>query len=160
MSLFSDPIQKQILHYLERYETKRSAILPILHVIQDELGWIQKEHVEALEKEYGLSRVEVWEVATFYSMYRLKACKPLRIYYCDNVVCSIMGGKKTTQKIEEELKQRFPDQEHCPFSLEPVPCLGVCDGAPALLVNKDRHLKITENQVAGLLDHYKNGSTL
>lgn len=154
MSIFSEALQQKISHFLTRYETKRSAILPILHAIQDECGWIRSDHIEALQKEYGLHRVEVREVATFYSMYRLKEPKPNRIYFCDNIVCSVMGAKKTMNKIQTELSKKYKNSQDCPFSLEGVPCLGVCDGAPAMLVNKDRYLKVTEENVMEILDRY------
>ena len=63
---FSSGLQDKINGYLTRYETKRSAILPVLHAIQDELGWISDENVAALQQHYQLHQVEVKEVLTFY----------------------------------------------------------------------------------------------
>ncbi len=151
MSVFSQKLQERIQHYLGRYETKRSAILPILHEIQDECGWIRPEHVLALEKEYELGRVEVQEVATFYSMYRLEEPKPLRIYFCDNIVCTMMGADKVMDKIQEHIQAPTADGKPSPFSLKGVPCLGVCDGAPAMLVNKERFLKVSVDNVEDIL---------
>src|SRR3954468_13215276 len=103
MSVFSKTLQDKIKHYLGRYETERSAILPILHEIQDECGWIQPSHMLALETEYGLPRVQVQEVASFYSMYRLSELKPLRIYFCDNIVCTMMGAGKVMDTIKQHI---------------------------------------------------------
>ena len=154
MSIFSSHLQERIKHFLGRYETKRSAILPILHEIQDECGWIKQDHIAALETEYGLPKVHVQEVATFYSMYRLKPAKPFRILFCDNIVCNIMGAKEVMAEIETHMEKFTGKGEDCPFSLQGVPCLGVCDGAPAMLVNKDRYLKVTRENVNTLLDKY------
>ena len=101
MSFFSTGLNEKIIHFLHRYETPRSAILPVLHAIQDECGWIKEEHIEALEKEHDLPRVHVQEVATFYSMYRLEEPKKYRILFCDNVVCTMMGAGKVMKRIEE-----------------------------------------------------------
>ncbi len=154
MSVFSQELQEKIKHYLGRYETKRSAILPILHAIQDECEWIKPEHFEGLEKEFDLLRVQVREVATFYSMYRLEEPKKFRILFCDNLVCTTMGAKKTMEKIEHVLEGYEKKGKDCPFSLQGVPCLGVCDGAPAMLVNKDRYLKVHPGNVVEFLKAY------
>lgn len=154
MSVFSGKLQEKFKHYLERYETKRSAILPILHEIQDEYGWIQPKHIEALESEFGLHRVHVQEVVTFYSMYRTEKPKPYRIYFCDNIVCTIMGAEKTMAKIRNVMKSYEEKGLESPFSLEGVPCLGVCDGAPAMLVNKDRYLRVDSEKVEDILRQY------
>ncbi len=157
MSVFSQNLQSKIQHYLERYETKRSAILPILHEIQDECGWIQPKHIQALETEYGLHRVHVREVASFYSMYRLEEPKPLRIYFCDNIVCTMMGANKVMDKIKKHIKKVEESGQDCSFSLTGVPCLGVCDGAPAMLVNKDRYLKVSTENIEDILRSYEEG---
>jgi NADH-quinone oxidoreductase subunit E len=156
VEIFTSDIREKIQRELERYETPRSAILPVLHLIQDQYGWIQPVHVEGLEKEFGLPRVQVQEVATFYSMYRLEPAKPLRILFCDNLVCCMMGAKEVMDKIHARIEV-LPHNEN-PFSLQGVPCLGVCDGAPAMLVNKDRHLRVTPDTVDAILDTYVKGT--
>lgn len=154
-STFSEPLRKRIESYLTRYETRRSAILPILHCIQDECGWVQDQHIDALERQYQLHPVEVREVLTFYSMYRQEAPRKFEIYFCNNLVCHMLGAKATMDRIAAHvtaLEQELgPD---CPFRLRPVPCLGVCDGAPAMLVNKDRHLKVTPERIDEILQKY------
>lgn len=155
MSVFSQKIQDKIKHYLTRYETKRSSILPILHEIQDEYGWIKEEHVEALDREFGLAKVQVQEVVTFYSMYRTTEPKQFRILFCDNIVCNMMGAKDTMGSIKQYIKNLEREGKECHFSLQGVPCLGVCDGAPAMLVNKDRYLKVTPEKADEILKSYQ-----
>lgn len=154
MSEFSAELKDKINGFLTRYETKRSAILPVLHAIQDELGWIKGSHMDALESEFGLSKVHVREVATFYSMYRLKEPKKFRVLFCDNLVCHMMGARDAMEKIRGRIKAYEEKHGESPVSLEGVPCLGVCDGAPAMLVNKERHLKVTDENVLEILDKY------
>ncbi len=152
MRLFSAELKKTIENELGRYETRRSAILPILHAIQDECGWVRDEHLETLEADYDLSRVHVREVLTFYSMYRTEEPKKYRVLFCDNIVCCMMGANETMDKIRAFIAKA--GGERAPFSLQGVPCLGVCDGAPAMLVNKDRHLKVTPDNVEQILSRY------
>jgi NADH-quinone oxidoreductase subunit E len=155
MGVFSAKVEEKINHYLGRYETKRSAILPVLHFIQDEYGYVKDEHVEELHQKFQLDRIDVREVLTFYSMYRQKPPKKFQILFCNNMVCHMMGADNVIDKIKghvEKLQQKLgPD---VPFSVEGVPCLGVCDGAPAMLVNKDRHLKVTLENVDSILQKY------
>lgn len=154
MISFSSELKQKIKSYLTRYETKRSAILPVLHAIQDEFSYIDDEHVTLLEKDYGLNRIHVREVITFYSAYLTKKPKKYRILFCDSVSCHIEGTPKVMDKIGQYMKEYKKSGKECPFSLEGVPCLGVCGGAPAMFVNKDRYLNVTEENVKSLLDKY------
>lgn len=152
---FSPSLQEKIKHFLGRYETRRSAILPILHAIQDELGWVEEKHIEALHDEYGLDRVHVREVFTFYTAYHKQRPRKFHIQFCDNIVCCMMGAREAMAKIEAHIK-KYEDKmgNDAPFGMIGVPCLGVCDGAPAMLVNKDRYLKVTCDHVDEVLKKY------
>ncbi len=155
MSVFSESIVTKINGYLGRYETKRSSILPILHELQDEYGWIKPEHLKGLSEEFGLPEVQVNEVATFYSMYRLEEPKKYRVLFCDNIVCHMMGADSAMAKIRHMIEDfEKKTGKPSPVSLQGVPCLGVCDGAPAMLVNKDRFLKVTEHNVQEIVSRY------
>lgn len=158
MNVFTKETEQKIEHYLQRYETRRSAILPILHLIQDEFGWIQEAHILELETRFQLNRVHVQEVATFYSMYRLTEPKKFRILFCDNIVCTMMGAKQSMKAIQDYIDACAQKGEESPFSLEGVPCLGVCDGAPAMLINKDRHLLVSPEKAAEMIKKYHQNS--
>jgi NADH:ubiquinone oxidoreductase subunit E len=154
-TVFSPAIQDLIKKELTRYETKRSSILPILHAIQDEYGWVQEKHIEALESTYGLNRIQMKEVLTFYKAYYQEKPRKHPIQFCDNIVCCMMGAKDVMKKIEghiERLQEKMGDD--APFEMIGVPCLGVCDQAPAMLVNKDRHHKVTIENVDQILSKY------
>jgi len=151
---FTPALRKQIESFLTRYETKRSAILPALHAIQDELGWIADEHVEILDKEFGLHRVQVREALTFYSAYRQKKPRPYHIQFCNNIVCCMLGANEVIDKIKGHIKKFEEKGKESPFGVEGVPCMCVCDGAPAMLVNKDRHLKVTKENIDSILEKY------
>ncbi len=150
-TVFSGTLQAKIKSELGRYETKRSSILPILHAIQDECGWVQGKHIDTLESVYGLNRVQVKEVLTFYKAYKQHEPKKYEIEFCDNIVCCMMGAKDAMARIESHI-EAFGDQT--PFAIKGVPCLGVCDQAPAMLVNKDRHHKVTVDKVDDVLKKY------
>lgn len=152
---FSPGLQEKLKGYLTRYETKRSAILPALHAIQDELGWVSDESVSALQEHYGLHEVEVKEVLTFYTAYRKSPPRQFMVQFCDNIMCTMLGAKDVMTRIQSHIdRYEKATGKTSPFGLEGVPCLCVCDGAPAMLVNKDRHLKVTLENVDAVLEKY------
>lgn len=151
---FTPELRKKIEGFLTRYETKRSAIIPALHAIQDELGWIADEHVETLETDFGLHRVQVREALTFYSAFRRKKPRKFTIQFCNNIVCCMVGANEVIDQIKGHIHKYEQQGTEAPFSVEGVPCLCVCDGAPAMLVNKDRHLKVTKDNIDSILEKY------
>jgi len=154
MSHFSDSLKKSIEGFLQRYETKRSSILPILHAIQDDHDWISDEDITALEQEFGLSTVDVREVMTFYTMYRSAPPKPYRFEVCKSISCWLLGADQTIASIKHELHTAEKHGKALPFECHPVECLGQCGYAPAALINKDRHLNVTPERAKELLEEY------
>lgn len=155
MSAFSAGLQQKIDMYLKRYETPRSAILPVLHAIQDEHGWIKPEHVEELHEKYKLDRVHVKEVITFYDIYKDKPTRKFVLRYCHNITCTMMGAKEALCRIEEIVEKLDKEMgEDGPFQLEKFPCLGKCDGAPVMLVNKERIEHATVDKIDSILSKY------
>lgn len=154
MSHFSSDLKKTIESYLTRYETKRSSILPILHAIQDEKDWISDQDVEALEKEFQLSAVDVREVLTFYTMYRQKPPKPYRFEVCKSISCWLMGANETILAIKKEIEKAENEGRALPFEVHGVECLGQCGYAPSTLINKDRHNNVTPERALELIREY------
>jgi NADH-quinone oxidoreductase subunit E len=155
MNVFSQALTEKIEAYLTRYETRRSAILPVLHAIQDEHGWIHEEHVETLHNHFGLDRVHVKEVITFYDIYKDQPVKKHIIRFCKSFTCHMLGAPEAMHRIEQHIEQLTAEMgDDCPFQLEPFPCLGKCDGAPVMLVGKDRHEHVTADRVDSCLSQY------
>jgi NADH-quinone oxidoreductase subunit E len=153
-SRFSAELKKTIEGYLKRYETQRSSILPILHAVQDERDWISKEDVVELEKNFGLSAVEIEEVLTFYTMYRKAPPKPYRLEVCGSISCWLMGADKTIAAAKQKIHDAEAAGTPVPFECHRVECLGVCGYAPVALVNKDRYLNVTSELATQLIDKY------
>jgi NADH-quinone oxidoreductase subunit E len=155
MGHFSEDLKCIIDGFLCRYETKRSAILPILHAIQDKKNWIEEEDVLALEREFNLPAVDVREVLTFYTMYRTKSCKPHRIEICNSISCWLRGSEKTIDTLKEHMiSWRTKNGSEPPFEVHAVACLGVCGHAPVALVNKDRFLNVTPELALKIVNDY------
>jgi NADH-quinone oxidoreductase subunit E len=154
--VFSNALKKQIESLLVRFETKRSSILPILHAIQDEQDWISDADVETLERDYGLSAVDVREVLTFYTMYRTTPPKPWRLEVCNSISCWLMGSARTLAVAEQHLKDAKASGSDVPFSCREVECLGYCGRGPVAFVNKERHLDVTPDRALELIRDYSS----
>lgn len=149
MSGFSQELKVKIKGYLTRYETRQSSIIPILHCIQDEHDWVHPEHIDILESEYGFNRVQVKEVISFYDIFSDQPAKKYRVRFCNNVTCYMLGSKKIISHLKGKVKEAG---DNCDFSVEPFPCLGKCDGAPVMLVNKDRYENLSVENVGDVLN--------
>ena len=155
MSAFSEPLRQKIESYLTRYETRRSAILPVLHAIQDEYGWIQPEHIEELHERYELDRVHVKEVISFYDIYKDVPTRKFVLRFCNHMTCGMRGARAAIKRIEGHIERLEASMgADCPFQLETFPCLGKCDGAPVMLVNKERFEGVTEDKVDDILSKF------
>ena len=99
--------------------------------------------------------VHIEEVLTFYSEYLSSPPKKYRLMLCDSISCAIMGQKELSAKIKT-LKQKYkPDSDKCPFTLEEVPCLGKCDGAPVLIINNKRYENVTTDKLEKIFSKYE-----
>ncbi len=155
MSGFSEGLKTKIEGFLGRYETRRSAILPVLHAIQDEYGWIHEDHVEELHSKYQLDRIHVKEVITFYDIYKDEPVAKHVIRFCKSLTCHMLGATESMAKVESYIEKKGLQNS---FELEPFACLGKCDGAPVMLIGKDRFELVTADKVESILDDYTKAS--
>jgi NADH-quinone oxidoreductase subunit E len=131
---FDAGLQQAIAKYPP--DRSRAALLAALHLVQDELGWLPEPAMAYVGSRLDVPPVRVREVATFYTMYRLRPVGRHHIGVCNSVSCWAMGSEKILAQCEEMLRihpgETTPDGQ---FSLEEVACLAACGNAPALLVN-------------------------
>ena len=141
-SPFSPEQQKRFDEGLERAvakypsERSRAALLAALHLAQDELGWLPETAMAYVGNRLDVPPVRVQEVATFYTMYRLRPVGRHHIGVCNSISCWAMGAEDVLRQCSEILGIRPGETSgdgH--FSLEEVACLAACGGAPAVLVN-------------------------
>lgn len=117
-------------------ERRKSALLAALHLAQDELGWLPATAMAYVGSRLDVPPVRVREVATFYTMYRLRPVGRHHIGVCNSVSCWAMGSEKILKRCAELLGVRPGETTgDGQFSLEEVACLAACGNAPAALVN-------------------------
>lgn len=153
--LLSAEVKEKIEYWLAKYpaDQRRSAVIPALHVIQDaNKGYLTNELMDALADYLGITKIEVYEVATFYSMYELKPVGRNLIAVCTNLSCMLCGCNKIVDHLQKKLGIGFgestPDGK---FYLKEVECLAACAGAPMMQVNKQYHENLTPEKVDQIL---------
>jgi len=136
-------------------EQKQAACIAALKIIQDLRGWVSDDSLKDLAELLDMSPDELDAVATFYSLiFRRKVGRHV-ILICDSVSCWIMGYEKILDRMKSilgiELGQTTPDGK---FTLLPVACIGICDHAPAMIIDKDIHRDLDEKKIDEILSRY------
>ena len=152
----SDAARKEIDAALARYPNQRSAILPVLWVLQRENGWLPPGALKAAAAAVGLPEPEVFGIATFYTMFNLKPVGRHHLQVCMTLSCSIMGADRLFRHLEGKLGighgETTPDGR---FTLRRVECLAACGGGPCMQVGFDYHENLDEAKVDKLLETLK-----
>ncbi|MDA0237091.1 MAG: formate dehydrogenase subunit gamma [Proteobacteria bacterium] len=141
---------------LEKHASTNGALLPILHEIQDVLGYIPTDAIDVIGKSINRSRAEVHGVVSFYHHFRTQ--KPGRhiIQVCRSEACQAVGSEKIIDKLKLSLGIDFHESTlDGQITLEPIYCLGHCACAPALMVNGEPRAKMTSDQVESLLNELR-----
>jgi len=150
---FSVEIEAEIDGHLAKYPVKRSAILPLMFIVQRERGFLDAPGVAYLARRLELRITDIWEVATFYSMLHTKPIGRYHIQVCRTLSCKIMGADKITQYCSDKLGIK-PGETTADgrFSLSEVECLGSCGTAPMFQINFAYHENLTPEKVGQILE--------
>ncbi|HQI76718.1 MAG TPA: NADH-quinone oxidoreductase subunit NuoE [Candidatus Latescibacteria bacterium] len=148
----SQTTQKKIAELLTRYPVKQGALLPILHLVQDELGALSLEALDWVARQIEVSPATVYGVATFYPMFRMEPVGQHHIKVCASLPCALAGCRELIAALKEklgiEVGQTTPDGK---YTLSKTECLAACTEAPAVLVNKKLHRKVTAENASEFL---------
>jgi NADH-quinone oxidoreductase subunit E len=121
---------------IARYPGSRSALLPLLHLVQSEEGHVSRTGMQFCADVLGLTTAEVTAVATFYTMYRRKPGGEYQVGVCTNTLCAVMGGDAIFSALQEHLGVGNGETtEDGKVTLEHIECNAACDFAPVLMVN-------------------------
>lgn len=137
---------------IARYPVPRSALLPMLYLVQAEHGYVSDEGISTCARLLGLTKAEVAAVSTFYTMFKRAPVGRWLISVCTQPPCALAGGRAVVRRLEGELGVRCgettPDGE---ITLEEVECLCACDGAPVVQVNYENYERVSEAGAVELL---------
>jgi NADH-quinone oxidoreductase E subunit len=153
IATFSPEIEAEIDRHLAKYPVMRSAILPLMFIVQRERGYLDAPGVSYLAKRLNLRITDIWEVATFYSMIHTKPVGKYNIQICKTLSCKIMGEPKITEHVCARLGIKPGETtEDGRFTVSLVECLGSCGTAPMFQINFDYHENLTPEKVDQILD--------
>jgi NADH-quinone oxidoreductase subunit E len=141
-----------------KYPTRRSALLPLLYLVQSEVGWVPRQGMREVAEILGITTAEVEAVATFYTMLKLHPCGRYVISVCTNPSCALLGGRRLFEHALEVLgegAQRVTEDGM--FTLEEEECLAACDKAPVLTVNYVYHDQVTDEQLDRMIESIRAG---
>jgi NADH-quinone oxidoreductase subunit E len=140
--------KREIAEEQKRYPDRRAACVEALKVAQRSRGWISDETLRELAEHLGMTADELDGVATFYNMIFRRPVGRHVIFLCDSVSCWVMGEETLRARLKERLGidfgQTTPDGE---YTLLPIACLGACEQAPALLLDRELFGDLTENKL-------------
>lgn len=159
--MISDALKARMRETVARYPLARSAMLPCLHLAQDEIGYISQEALVAVAEAVGAKPDEVESVVTFYSMFHQEPQGKQVIKVCTSVSCYLMGCDDVLGALEHRLGVRrgesTPDGR---FKLEAVECLAACGMAPALQVNGEFVEQVTPERAEKLVSFLEAGGDM
>ncbi len=153
---FSEKTKKKIEEIVARYPQKEAAILPILHITQQEFGSISAGEEKLVARILGIKPISVRELVTFYTMFSKKSLGKYHIQVCSNLSCSLLGAGNFVDYLVEKLGiepgETTPDKK---FTLSTVECLGACERAPCMLINFNYYGEMDPKKVDEILDGLK-----
>ncbi|WP_306321112.1 MULTISPECIES: NADH-quinone oxidoreductase subunit NuoE [unclassified Streptomyces] len=121
---------------ISRYPGSRSALLPLLHLVQSEEGHVTRTGMQFCADMLDLTTAEVTAVATFYTMYRRKPSGDYQVGVCTNTLCAVMGGDAIFESLQEHLGVgNNGTTDDGKITLEHIECNAACDFAPVVMVN-------------------------
>lgn len=151
---FSDKIKKQMQDIIAHYPEKQAALLPVLHIAQQEFGFISEDTERMVASLLEIKPVQVREVVTFYTMYNRQQVGKYHIQVCSNLSCSLLGGKSLLDYLLKKLNIGLGETtEDKKFTISTVECLGACEQAPCMMVNFDYFGDLDEGKIDKILDN-------
>jgi NADH-quinone oxidoreductase subunit E len=150
---FSTKAEERFQELLTRYPNKQAPLLQVLHLAQEEFGYISEDAQRYVAERLSLPLAHVYGVVTFYTMYHQKPVGKYFIEVCTSLSCEILGANKIVDHCKKRLginfKQTTPDGR---FTLAEAECIAACGGAPCLQINSEFHENVTIEGLDRLLD--------
>jgi NADH-quinone oxidoreductase subunit E len=149
-------LESKINELITHYPEKRSALLMVLHAIQEQFGWISQEAVEWTARKLELRPINVYELVTFYPMFRQQPMGKYQIKICRTLSCALGGGlelhKHFCGKLGLDAHKHGPQTTRDgKFMVEFVECLASCGTAPVMMVNDDFHESVSHKKADEIL---------
>ena len=144
-------VQQMMGNYPEGKQ--KSALLPVLHLAQEQFSWLSEDVMDYVAELLDITPVEVYEVATFYTMYHLEPVGEHVIEYCRTGPCCLMGGEEVyahlKNKLGIEAGETTPDGK---FTVKEVECLAACGWGPVFQIREKYYMHLTNDKVDEIIE--------
>jgi NADH-quinone oxidoreductase subunit E len=159
-SVFGEEVRQAAAEIVARYPEgqSRSALLPMLHLVQSEQGYVSADGIAFCADFLGITKAQVAAVVTFYTMYKRKPTGEYLVSVCTNTLCALMGGDEIYESLSKTLgvgmNETTADGK---ITLEHAECLAACDYAPVVTVNYEFFDKQSVDSASELVDSLRQG---
>ncbi|WP_119728277.1 NADH-quinone oxidoreductase subunit NuoE [Thermomonospora amylolytica] len=151
-------LERDAKEIIARYPKPRSALLPLLHLVQSVDGHITDDGIEFCAEQLGITPAQVTGVATFYTMYKRRPVGEYHVGVCINTLCAVMGGDQIWEELSEYVGVGHDEAtEDGRISLERLECNAACDFAPVMMVNWEFFDNMTPEKARKLVDDLRAG---
>jgi len=160
-TVFDEEIRQRAREILTRYpaDRVRSALLPLLHLVQSVEGQVSPAGVEFCAEVLGISKAQVGAVASFYTMYKRRPTGDFLVSVCTNTMCNVLGGQQVYDTVSEHLGVGHDETTaDGTITLEHAECLAACDYGPVVTVNYDFFDNVTPDSAVELVDELRQGN--
>ena len=160
---FSSEKLSKVQELIARYPIgkQKSALLPVLHVAQETFGWLSAETMDYVASLLSIEPIEVYEVATFYSMYNLKPVGKHLFEVCQTGPCMVNGSDEIVDYIKQKLGIKVGETTADGlFTLKTVECLGACGYAPMMQLGKTFREHLTKEKVDQIIEECRTNAAL
>jgi NADH-quinone oxidoreductase E subunit len=158
--VFTEQTRERAREIIARYpaDRSRSALLPLLHLVQAEEGYVSPAGVTFCAEVLGLNKAQVGAVATFYTMYKRKPTGDFLVSVCTNTMCNVLGGQEVYDTLSEHLGVGHDETTaDGTITLEHAECLAACDYGPVMTVNYDFFDGVDPSTAVGVVDELRAG---
>ncbi len=150
--VLSEAVREKIRSFFPRYDTKRAALLPALHVVQDTLGHVSWKAMAEIAEVLDIHPSDVFDTMSFYTHFWNHPKGEKTITACRSITCELLGGREVLDAIKKHLgideHETTPDGK---YSLVTEECLAGCDHSPCMLINEKLHKRVRAADVPALL---------
>jgi NADH-quinone oxidoreductase subunit E len=155
--MLTDAERHEIEAELAHYDNNAEAVaIEAMKIVQHHRGWVSDEALQDLSNLLGISVHDLDSVATFYNLIYRRPVGRHVIHVCDSISCWLMGYPGLREHLMARLDIKYgettPDGK---FTLLPIVCLGDCDNAPTMMIDRDMHRKLTPEKIDAILESYK-----
>lgn len=153
---FSTDFKQKLDKIISQYEDKRAALLPVLHAVQEKEGLISPESEQAVADLLGIAVSQVHQVVTFYHLFHQTKKGKCHFSVCQTTACALLGAEGIIEHLKSRLNikpgETTPDGK---FSLSVVECLGACEIAPMMQMNKEYKGHLNKKMIDEIIDQNK-----